>query len=107
MSGLNFESVCRDLVYSEIGFTIYHRPMVIRVQIGDFMEGFKDSTLVDSFQEAAEWLDAKAREHFPDSWYVTGRAYSTDENGVATATLVNPERARTAEPPNVNFREFT
>jgi len=42
------------------------------VKLGDHMNGFKDTTTVESLTEAASWLRTKAVEHYPRSLFATG-----------------------------------
>lgn len=41
-----------------------------RVRLGDPRNGFKAETAMRTFDEAAYWLRAQARIHFPESGYV-------------------------------------
>ncbi len=43
------------------------------VKLGNQMNGFKDSESVDTLEEAAIWLDAAARRHYPVSVYAKRR----------------------------------
>jgi hypothetical protein len=44
------------------------------VKLGDEMNGFKAETVVKTTAQAAEWLDAAARKHYPESSYTLGKA---------------------------------
>ena len=44
------------------------------VNLGDHLNGFKAETNVRTWAEVEPWLEAAAREHFPDSDFAKGPA---------------------------------
>ena len=70
---MNLESVIQKLYDSEINCLISSFWQCgFTVKIGDDMNGFAAETEVETVQEATDWLDAKARELYPNSAYVIG-----------------------------------
>lgn len=43
------------------------------VKLGDEMNGFREEASIQDYWDALKWLDEKAREHYPESLYATGK----------------------------------
>ena len=80
---LRLDEVLDHLYDSEINFSVSCLwDNGIDVKLGDELNGLKAQGLVRTSAEAAEWLDAHARKHYPRSKYATGHdPLGTEGNG--------------------------
>lgn len=67
-------SVLQRLYDSEINFSIsVFWDGGFDVKLGDAMNGFDAETNVRTYLEVESWLEAKAKEIYPDSLFATGK----------------------------------
>jgi hypothetical protein len=68
------QDVIQRLAESEINFSVrYTSGVCWEIRLGDELNGYDAELFTEDLDRVAEFLDRKAREHYPKSLYVIGR----------------------------------